>query len=105
MTVGTTSQRIWILAAAGSVLLAVWAANGLLRGEAPKADLDSRPLAAELAAGSDVDVFLASSAATRLNAYASGFADETAVHEAAREVGWEAEDLLSRLERTAPAID
>ena len=54
-------------------------------------------LVRELAAGSDLDAFLASTAAARLNAYVSGFADETALEEAARQVGWEAEDLRRRL--------
>lgn len=43
----------------------------------------------ELAAG-DVDAFLATTAATRLNAWVSGFAGEAALAEAARELGWDA---------------
>lgn len=57
----------------------------------------SRPgLVEELAQG-DVDRFLASTAAARLNAYLKGMAGEDALAEAAKELGWEVEKLRTRL--------
>lgn len=43
------------------------------------------------------EVFLASSAATRLNAYAGGFAGEEALEAAARELGVPASELAARI--------
>ncbi len=55
-------------------------------------------LVQELAAGwEDVDAFLTSTAATRLNAWVSGFADDAVLAEVADEVGWTVEDLHQRL--------
>lgn len=54
-------------------------------------------LVEELARG-DVDAFLASTAASRLNAWVSGFADDAALEEAARELGWEVDALRARLQ-------
>ena len=50
---------------------------------------------AEAAGG--LDAFLASTAAARLNAYVSGFASDEALEAAARELGWQVEDLRRRL--------
>ncbi len=55
-------------------------------------------LVRELANSSDVDVFLATTVAARLNAWISGFAEDDALEEAARELGWEVEALKRRLE-------
>ncbi len=60
-----------------------------------------RELVQELAAGSDVEHFLASPAATRLNAYVTGFADDAVLHEIAHELGWETEALRARLQSTS----
>ncbi len=49
-------------------------------------------------ASDDIDSFLASTAAARLNAYVSGFADDAAVEDAARELVWDAETLRRRLQ-------
>lgn len=49
-------------------------------------------------AGGDVDAFLSSGAAARLNAYVSGFVDASAVREAAADLGWPVEELLARLD-------
>lgn len=55
-------------------------------------------LVAELAAAwPDVDAFLSSTAAARLNAYVSGFGDDAALADAARELGWDVELLRRRL--------
>lgn len=55
-------------------------------------------LVAELAVSwPDVDAFLESTAAARLNAWVSGFADEDALAEAAEEVGWPVGELRRRL--------
>jgi len=57
----------------------------------------ARPdLVRELARG-DVDQFFASTAAARLNAYLKGMAGEDALAEAARELGWDVEELRTRL--------
>jgi len=57
----------------------------------------ARPeLLRELAQG-DVEEFLSSTAAARLNAYLKGMAGEEALAEAAREVGWDVETLRARL--------
>jgi len=45
------------------------------------------------------DVFLASAAAARLNAYAGGFAGDEALEEAARELGVPATELAARIPR------
>jgi peptide-methionine (S)-S-oxide reductase len=45
----------------------------------------------------DADAFLESTAAARLNAWVSGFADDDALAEAAAETGWTVEDLRRRL--------
>ncbi len=47
--------------------------------------------------GSDLDAFLASAAAGRLNAYLTGFAEESVLTAVAAEVGWELEELRRRL--------
>ncbi len=54
-------------------------------------------LVRELAGDSGIEAFLATTAAARLNAWVSGFADEEALDEAARELGWNAEALRRRL--------
>lgn len=57
-----------------------------------------RELVAELAENfADVDAFLATTAAARLNAYVSGFAGEEGLSEAADELGWPVEELRQRL--------
>ena len=45
-----------------------------------------------------VEAFLASTAAVRINAFVSGFAEDSALEEAAAELGWEVEELRRRLE-------
>ena len=61
-------------------------------------------LVAELAGSPDaVDAFLATTAAARLNSYVSGFGDEEDLAEAARELGWDVEELRQRLKETAAA--
>ncbi len=57
-------------------------------------------LVGELAAGfADLDAFLASTAAARLNAYVSGFAGEEALEEAAGDLGLGAAELRARFRR------
>lgn len=57
----------------------------------------SRPeLVRELARG-DIDGFLGSTAAARLNAYLKGMAGEDALADAAEELGWDVEKLRARL--------
>jgi peptide-methionine (S)-S-oxide reductase len=62
-------------------------------------------LVQHLAGHDDVDTFLASTAAARLNAYVSGFTDPSVLADAARELGWEVEDLLHRLQPPSSAGD
>lgn len=50
-------------------------------------------LVESLAAGADLDAFLASTAAARLNAYVQGFADRSVLDEVAREVDRSVEDI------------
>ena len=45
-----------------------------------------------------VEAFLASTAAARLNAFVSGFAGDSALEEAAEELGWEVDELRRRLQ-------
>ncbi len=56
-------------------------------------------LVRELAQGwdGDVEAFLASTVAARLNAYLKGMAGEEALTEVAREVGWDIEVLRARM--------
>lgn len=59
-------------------------------------------LVAELAGSPDaIDAFLATAAAARLNSYVSGFGDEEDLAEAARELGWDVEELRRRLAAAA----
>lgn len=59
-------------------------------------------LVQRLAAG-DLDAFLASTAAARLNAYVAGQADETAIEDAAHELDWAYQDLLREVRRPVSA--
>ena len=63
-------------------------------------------LVGELAeAFADVDTFLASTAAARINAFVSGSADLADLEQAAAALGWETEDLVSRLDPVKTASD